>query len=153
MVRLYSPYYFLLVSNSNHMFTSHRLAAIAAWNFFSYPLSLGWNFQQPPLPRGDFSQNLITSSLGQSEASPKNYVDWVNSFWVILLTDTDTHTDVHVRLCVCIPAIHPAQQSWRGLIIPVRATALDLVKVGVLDHKSRQKPDPLEWRNSPALFE
>ncbi len=66
-------YDFLLVSNSNYMSNSHRLGVIVTRKFFSYLLSLGPNFDPPPagppLPRADFPQNRITSSLGPWEAS------------------------------------------------------------------------------------
>ncbi len=64
-------YDFLLVSISNLMSNAHRLVVIASRKFVSYVLSLGPNFDPPgpPLPRGNLSQNRITSSLGPKEAS------------------------------------------------------------------------------------
>ncbi len=64
-------YDFLLLSNSKYVSNSHHLGVLATRKFFSYLLSLGPNFDtlHPPLPQGDFSQNVITSSLGQRESS------------------------------------------------------------------------------------
>ncbi len=74
------------------MSKTRRLGIIAARKLFSYLLSLGPNFDppHPPLPRGDFFQNRMVSSL-RGKDSTKNEVDRFNILLDILVTVT--HTD------------------------------------------------------------
>ncbi len=67
MVQLYSPYmssYLCLMA----------IYALANFVPISYP--------GPPLSRGDFSQNRITSSLCPKEAPMENEVDWLVKYFL-----------------------------------------------------------------------
>ncbi len=111
----------MVPSNSNHMSISHRSAVIGTPKCFTCLLLLGWNFGPPTLTltQGQFfSQNLITSSLSQREASTKNEADFLNTFWDIL--HTHTHTDAHE----CHNKSRPAQLAgfnfaWWGFLLCV----------------------------------
>ncbi len=80
------------MSNSDHIFISHRLAVIATRKMFLLSLILKPKFCPPPpqthkdthpaLPRDDFSQNRITLSLGQKLLT-ENEADWLNTFLML----------------------------------------------------------------------
>ncbi len=65
-------YDFLLVSNSNYTFNSHRLGVITTRKKFLLSLIIRAKCRPPPPPQptlGIFFQNRITLSLGPREAS------------------------------------------------------------------------------------
>ena len=93
------------------MSNSHRLAT---WKFFSYPLSLGPNFDPPPhthththtLTQGRFCffvfffQNLMVSSLGHREGFHQKLswsVQYFLRHFVNGHTQTDRHTHTHTQ--------------------------------------------------------
>ncbi len=93
-------YEFLLMSNNNHMSISHRLGDICFWKSSPYLLSLGQNPRPhptpgPPLPRGDFLNIESLRPCVQGKPDMENKVDWLNTFWAMLLTDRHTDARTH----------------------------------------------------------
>ena len=84
---------------SNNMSISNRLVVIATRKIFSYLLSLWPNFDRPPPPLtpGNFSQNLIVSSLGYMEGSHENW-SWLVKYllrYFVTGTYTVRYTEKH----------------------------------------------------------
>ncbi len=86
---------FLLLFNSNHISIPQHLAFKVARKIFSYLVSLGKNFISPaqlPVCRGNFFQNLMTSSRGRIETFQQTWNWFVYYFLNILLTPPLSHT-------------------------------------------------------------
>ena len=91
---VFSIYEFLLMTNSNHFSISHRFGYICTSKFSPCILSLGQHFAPSPLPPP--SPPPLTLRHFFSKSNHSNQVDWLNTFWAMLLTDV--HTELWHRI-------------------------------------------------------